>query len=417
MEGTVQRKTRGFYQPPRGRGSYNKYNGHDDRVSTHDDRGDYNESRISDRGGRGYRQRSRGFSRGRGGYRGRGGRGRGGPRGGVHGRLGNRRPQNDDDDELDDDGCVNMDGDVYPSKKRFDPYSRNRDRDIRKGSRKIDNRKQRGSKISPAASIIKGRETHQHRPRFDAEKTWYQVKIFSGGDEVETDLIKKMSGVLDQPIEYRQYHVYNGAAIFYVLGKSKADALLSCDGKITSICGDEKLKVLRWQAKADVYSDQQLHEIKECVKRRVNIDEGVLDLSDLSYDENLNNHDIRLQFSRCEYFTIVVKALEALFGGSDQNERIRTLNLEKNNINYTAVTFIRNSLVEMFPNVNRLLIAENKINTVEDLKILRDWNLIELKIYDSNLDAGVSDSERISDARKIFADLLKLVRMFDLFIL
>jgi len=409
MEGTVQRKTRGFYQPPRGRGSYKKYNDHDDRVSSHDDRGDYYESRTSDRGsynrgggGRGgYRNRSRGFSRG--GQRGRG-RGRGGPRGGVHDRLGSRprpRNNNDDGDDLDDDGCVNMDGDSYARKKKFDPLSRNRGSGINKY--KLDRR--RDTKISPAASIIKERQNNRYKtmnknrsnPKVDVdvENTWYQIKVYGGGDEVEAQLIQKMSEVIDQEIVYRQYHVFNGAASFYVLGRSIADLIMICDGKITSICGDEKLKVVRYTAKSDVYSDEQLASIQECIKNRVNIDQGVLDLSELNYDENLNKQNIRLSLYRCDTFTIVVKILRALFGGSDQNERITTLSLGNNRLNYTSITFIKDHLVEMFPNVNRLLIAENQIETVEDLKILSDLNLIELKIYDSSQDASVEDSESI----------------------
>ena len=41
-------------------------------------------------------------------------------RGGVHDRLGSRpRPQNNDDDFLDEDGCVIMDGDSYARKKKL----------------------------------------------------------------------------------------------------------------------------------------------------------------------------------------------------------------------------------------------------------------------------------------------------------
>jgi len=416
MEGTVQRKTRGFYQASRGRGAYKKYNDHDDRVSSQNDRGDYYESRTSDRGsysrgggGRGYRNRSRGFSRGRG-----RGRGRGGPRGGVHDRLGSRpRPQNNDDDFLDEDGCVIMDGDSYARKKKFDPLSRNRSSGINKY--KLDRR--RDTKISPAASIIKERENYRDRTyknrinpkvEVDVEKTWYQIKVFSGGDEVETQLIQKMSEIIDEEIVYRQYHIFNGAASFYVLGKRKADLILNCDGQITSIVGDEKLKVVRYVAKSDVYSDEQIASIQECIKNRVNIDQGVLDLSQMNFDENLNKQNIRLSLFRCDTFTIVVDTLKNLFGQSDQNERITTLNLGNNRLRYTSITFIKNHLIDMFPNVNRLLIAENQVETVEELKILRDWNLIELQLYDSSQDASVEDSESISDARKIFPDLIKL---------
>ena len=80
---------------------------------------------------------------------------------------------------------------------------------------------------------------------------------------------------------FLQYHVFNGAASFYVLGRSIADLIMICDGKITSICGDEKvclfkrlhldlennscffqLKVVRYTAKSDVYSDEQLASIQ-----------------------------------------------------------------------------------------------------------------------------------------------------------
>ena len=237
---------------------------------------------------------------------------------------------------------------------------------------------------------------------------WYQIKVFGGADEVETQLIENMSKIINDPIEYSQYHVFNGAASFYVLGKSKADALLSCNGQITSSFGDDLLKVIRYTAKSDVYSNEQLESIKECIKNRVNLDQGVLDLSSLSFEETLNKQDIRLKLHRSEYFTIVVKTLNSLFRGSDQNKRITTLNLEKNNFNYTSMGFLKNSLIDMFPNINRLSVAENHIKTVEDLEALTDWNLIELKIYDSSQDATVKEHESISNSRKIFPDLIKL---------
>ena len=83
---------------------------------------------------------------------------------------------------------------------------------------------------------------------------------------------------------FLQYHIFNGAASFYVLGKRKADLILNCDGQITSIVGDEKvcylllfkrlhldlkddsfffqLKVVRYVAKSDVYSDEQIASIQ-----------------------------------------------------------------------------------------------------------------------------------------------------------
>ena len=221
---------------------------------------------------------------------------------------------------------------------------------------KIDRRQNK--KNSSAA--IKNNFNITNNSKVDVEKTWYQIKVFGGADEVETQLIENMSKIINDPIEYSQYHVFNGAASFYVLGKSKADALLSCNGQITSSFGDGLLKIVRYTAKSDVYNDEQLASIKECIKNRVNLDQGVLDLSGISFEETLNKQDIRLKLHRSEYFTIVVKSLNSLFRGSDQNKRITTLNLEKNNFNYTSIGFLKNSLIDMFPNINRLSVAENQ---------------------------------------------------------
>ena len=281
------------------------------------------------------------------------------------------------------------------------PLSRKRGSIIKKY--KVDRRSNR--KISSAASITKD---NFNNSKLDVEKAWYQIKVFGGADEVETQLIEKMSLIIDDPIEYRQYHVFNDAASFYVLGKSKADALLRCNGQITSSFGDEMLKVVRFTAKSDVYSDHQLFIIEECIKNRVNVEQGILDLSGLYFDESLNKQDIRIKLNRSDTFTIVVKILNSHFKESDQNKRITTLNLENNNMKYTCITFIKNSLIHMFPNINRLSIAENHIKTVEDLKALRDWNLIELKICDNSQEASVEDCESISNSRKIFPDLIKL---------
>ena len=266
--------------------------------------------------------------------------------------------------------------------------------------------RKRNIKVSSAASIIKNKLNNRNNSKVDVK--WYQIKVFGGADEIENNLIERMSSIIDDPIEYRQYHVFNGAASFYVFGKSKADALLLCNGQLTSSFGDETLKVVRYTAKSDVYSDEQLESIKECIKNRINVDQGILDLSGLSFDETLNTQNIKLSLHRSDIFTIVVNILNSLFRESDQNKRITILNLENNKIKYISIPFIKNSLVVMFPNINRLSIAENHIKTVEDLKALRDWNLVELKIYDSSQDDSVEDCESISNSRKIFPDLIKL---------
>lgn len=277
--------------------------------------------------------------------------------------------------------------------------SRNRGSIIRKF--KIDRRE--NIKVSPAA--IKNNFNNINKSKVDVENAWYQIKVFRGADEVETQLIEKMSKIIDAPIEYRQYHVFNGDASFYVLGKGKADALLSCNRQLTSSFGDDMLKVVRYTAKSDVYRDDQLESIKQCIKSRVYLEQGVLDLSGLSFDKTLKKQGIRINLHRSEYFTIIVKTLDSLFRGSDQNKRITTLNLEKNNLSYKSIGFLKNSLIDMFPNINRLSVAENHIKIVKDLKALRDWNLIELKLHDSSQDATVND---ISNWRKLFPDLIKL---------
>ena len=47
------------------------------------------------------------------------------------------------------------------------------------------------------------------------------------------------------------------------------------------------------------------------------------------------------------------------------------------------MSFFKNFLIHMFPNINRFSVAENYIKAVEDLKALKYLNLIELKIHDS----------------------------------
>nr|CAB3264527.1 nuclear RNA export factor 1-like [Phallusia mammillata] len=355
----------------------NRYSQHDDRTGPIK-RG---------RGGRGRSHRGGGRSSG-GGYRGNSHRSDSGYRGNRGGRYNNNRGRGqgrgsysrynnaqDDYNQEDEDGDVNMDGgDSKPT--RFNPYARPN----RRGTK---NRSDSNNK------------PHQHQ----RQENWYQITIVEGEHIDEGWLHQELQTV--NMIQYQpvQYHFDGRNASFFLNDRTAAEAIRNCTKKLTSPNG-EKITIIMRPSIYPPLTETQITKIKEVLSRRFDATTHHLDCTSFALDQELRGERILVKLSDASHLYVVTKIIR------DHISSLTSLDLSNNRIVRLQGL---SQLTKYTPNLKILNLSKNLVKHVKEFEAMRHCDLSELTLDQNPMCSYYqSQAEYINDIREYFPNVLKL---------
>nr|XP_039257222.1 nuclear RNA export factor 1-like [Styela clava] len=365
------------------RGSYSYRGDYNNKYSQHDNRsGSPSYNNRDKESGESYNDRQysndRYEPRGRGGgkFRGRRPNGRFSARRGSRGRGGSYRGRGgrgdfNQNNHIDPDGDIDMEGGTSTGKARPAPYAR--------PSR--DNRPPRGN------------------PRFHQNNrngpNWSLVTIVQGAmldREWLIEAIQKEIMVQIKPVQY--FHDGENSQ-FCIEDAEVAQNIRDCNRKITGPDGN-KLLILKTYCSPPI-TDDQLVILRDALSKRYNTDTLHLDASDLYSDKTLreNRIDMKLKFSKAMY--ILINIIGEHISG--------LLSLDLSNNRMDNLSYLKN-LVVVTPRLKCLKLERNELRHSKELDNIREWDLTELNIDGNPLCQHFeSQSDYISAIRDKFPNL------------
>ncbi|XP_014481162.1 PREDICTED: nuclear RNA export factor 1-like [Dinoponera quadriceps] len=255
----------------------------------------------------------------------------------------------------------------------------------------------------PSRNFQAGQFIGQMRMRTNrlGESDWYKISIPYGHkyekDYVIRNLLNYMAPEVFVPITYK---VMDNIASFYVDDQKAAIALANCDRKLTMTDGFKlQIKVKPGFPQCEI--DEKLKErLKQAMAKRYIADTNALDLSKFHQDQDLVS----------DYFCALFRPplLMAVLDIVGQHiPTLEALNLEGNKIHIIQGL---NVLSKKFPKLKILYIGDNKIREMNQLDVLKDLKLDELRLQGNPVCKKYRSRQNdyVSDVRKRFPKLLRL---------
>ena len=234
------------------------------------------------------------------------------------------------------------------------------------------------------------------------EINWYKVTIPYGHkydkDYIINNLLSYIAPETFLPIMYR---VFGSEANFYVDDEKIAVALLDCDRKITTTDGYKLLVKVSKSPFPQCEIDAKLKErLKQAMAKRYMHATNALDLSRFHRDPDLISDYFCALFQ-----SPILKAVLDIV--SEYIPDLEALNLDGNKLQTTQNLNILN---RKFLKLKILYIGDNRIKDINQLDIIKDLKLEELKLAGNPICNKYKSRQNdyISDVRKRFPKLLRL---------
>ncbi|XP_071877771.1 nuclear RNA export factor 1-like, partial [Bombus fervidus] len=234
------------------------------------------------------------------------------------------------------------------------------------------------------------------------ETNWYKISIPYGQkydkDYIINNLLSYIAPETFLPIMYR---VFENEANFYVDDEKIAVALFNCDRKITTTNGYKLLVRVSISPFPQCEIDDKLKErLKQAMAKRFVHDTNALDLSRFHRDPDLASDYF------CAIFQpAILKAVLDIV--SEYIPDLEALNLDGNKLQTIQNLNILN---RKFLKLKILYIGDNRIKDINQLDIIKDLKLEELKLAGNPICNKYKSQQYdyISDVRRRFPKLLRL---------
>ncbi|XP_033363149.1 nuclear RNA export factor 1-like [Bombus vosnesenskii] len=234
------------------------------------------------------------------------------------------------------------------------------------------------------------------------ETNWYKITIPYGQkydkDYIINNLLSYIAPETFLPIMYR---VFGNEANFYVDDEKIAVALLDCDRKITTTDGYKLLVRVSKSPFPQCEIDAKLKErLKQAMSKRYMHATNALDLSRFHRDPDLVSDYFCALFQP----SILKTVLDIV---SEYIPDLEALNLDGNKLQ--TIQYL-NILNRKFLKLKILYIGDNRIKDINQLDIIKDLKLEELKLAGNPICNKYKSRQNdyISDVRRRFPKLLRL---------
>ncbi|XP_071862194.1 nuclear RNA export factor 1 [Bombus fervidus] len=234
------------------------------------------------------------------------------------------------------------------------------------------------------------------------ETNWYKISIPYGQkydkDYIINNLLSYIAPETFLPIMYR---VFGNEANFYVDEAKIAVALLDCDRKITTTDGYKLLVRVSKSPFPQCEIDDKLKErLKQAMAKRFMHATNALDLSRFHRDPDLVS-DYFCALFQPAILKVVLDIVSEYIPG------LEALNLDGNKLQTIQNLNILN---RKFLKLKILYIGDNRIKDINQLDIIKDLKLEELKLAGNPICNKYKSRQKdyISDVRKRFPKLLRL---------
>ncbi|XP_011151183.1 nuclear RNA export factor 1 isoform X2 [Harpegnathos saltator] len=239
------------------------------------------------------------------------------------------------------------------------------------------------------------------RPYRLNECDWYRI-IIPYGQKYEKDyilrnLLNYMAPEIFVPIAYK---VTDFDAFFFVDNQKAANALVNCDRKITMTDGF-KLNIRIKPGFPQCEIDNKLKErLKQAMGKRYIAETNALDLSKFHQDSDLVTDYFCALFRPAMLMAVLDIVAEHI-------PTLEALNLEGNKMYIIQGLSV---LSKKFPKLKILYIGDNKIREMNQLDVLKDLKLEELRLQENPVCVRYKtrQTDYVSDVRKRFPKLLRL---------
>uniref|UniRef100_T1JGC8 NTF2 domain-containing protein n=1 Tax=Strigamia maritima TaxID=126957 RepID=T1JGC8_STRMM len=291
----------------------------------------------------------------------------------------------------DEEGDVQMDADIEPSRKsRFVPY------EARGGFSRGKNRRQQRRW---GRGCNDGGYNQRNDRNSRSNSNWFRIVIPKGNIADKNTILKILAQKSQVPFIPFNFVYEGNYAIFHVEGRECAKAIERLNGEISFNGIKMTIKIYPSSQPPEVKLDDFiLNKIKEVMSKRCNMDAKTLDLSSFVNDIDLKNNGIYISLNRQIVFSSIIELIEGNIPD------LVSLNLTDNKLTSEQLR-----LLKKLKNIKCLLLGGNNLRSLNDLDSIKELSLEELVVSRNPLcDHNKDQAAFVSAVRQKFPKVVRL---------